>query len=324
MGIRVNLSSAGVLLLCGAVNAFVPATIGLDLTRGTRSSGMLQHVTPLRRSELTSGGQRRLQSASVLRMGAADRDQISNRRTDPTGVTVGIPKEIQFSAVQVAAAPKTVAMLIKSCGYRVLVEAGTGEESGNSDEDYRQAGAQIVDTSSVWAADIVFKVNAPHLEEADLAQKGGLIISYFPPSQKPDVMEKLRERRLSIIAMNNPRLPRTITRTQTFDALFFMANIAGYRGVVEAANAFGRYFAGQQVTGRNEPAYDFSKIESSLQGALPEVGNRQKEGSRSSTAAAPRKVAIIGSGNWGSGLAAFHFASVNMLRCCTGGIWRMP
>ena len=75
-------------------------------------------------------------------------------------------------------------------------------------------------------------------------------------------MEKLRAKRLAIIAMNNPRLPRSITRTQTFDALFFMANIAGYRGVVEAANAFGRYFSGQQIAGGtgNEPSYDLSSL----------------------------------------------------------------
>ena len=75
-------------------------------------------------------------------------------------------------------------------------------------------------------------------------------------------MEKLRAKRVAIIAMNNPRLPRSITRTQTFDALFFMANIAGYRGVVEAANAFGRYFSGQQIAGGtgNEPSYDLSSL----------------------------------------------------------------
>ena len=75
-------------------------------------------------------------------------------------------------------------------------------------------------------------------------------------------MEKLRAKRVAIIAMNNPRLPRAITRTQTFDALFFMANIAGYRGVVEAANAFGRYFSGQQIAGGtgNEPSYDLSSL----------------------------------------------------------------
>jgi NAD(P) transhydrogenase subunit alpha len=105
---------------------------------------------------------------------------LADRRIAPTGITVGIPKETQFGAVQVAATPQVVGMLIKSCGYTVVVESGAGEASGYSNDQYLAAGAQLLDAVSAWASDIVFKVNAPNLQEVELATQGGMVISYFP------------------------------------------------------------------------------------------------------------------------------------------------
>jgi hypothetical protein len=171
----------------------------------------------------------------------------------------------------------------------------------SSDEEYAAAGAEVVNRSSAWAADFVFKVNAPSLEEVELANKNGMVISYFPPASEPELAEKLRAQRLAVVAMTEPRLPKTITRVQTFDALYFMANIAGYRGVVEAANAFGRFFAGQkQFAGLQEPAYDISALERSLQGSK---SAKATDAAAPKRAGDPKKVSIIGSGNWGSAMA---------------------
>ena len=170
-----------------------------------------------------------------------------------------------------------------------------------SDDEYGAAGAEVVDRASAWAADLVFKVNAPLPDEVELANEGGMVISYFPPAQNPELVDKLRAQRLAVVAMTQPRLPKTITRVQTFDALYFMANIGGYRGVVEAANAFGRFFAGQkQFRALLEPEYDISALERSIQESK---SIKAADATVPTRVGAPKKVAIIGSGNWGSAMA---------------------
>src|SRR5579859_4402843 len=172
---------------------------------------------------------------------------------------IGIPKEIHAGEKRVAATPETVGQLAK-LGYVVAIESGAGAEAQFADEAYRAAGAQIVaDTRTLWAqSDIVLKVRAPEqqpklgLHEAELLREGTTLLSFIWPAQNPDLMERLKARRVTVIAMD--AVPR-ISRAQKLDALSSMANIAGYRAVIEAAQHFGRFFTGQiTAAGKVPPA----------------------------------------------------------------------
>lgn len=173
-------------------------------------------------------------------------------------LTVGIPKEIKKGERRVAASPETIALLKKE-GYSVVVESGAGAEASFPDDAYVAAGATIVDTKTCFGSDIVLKVNPPmknealEMNEEDLLKESGTIISFLYPAQNKELVEKIRSKGVSAFAMDC--MPRTLSRAQTFDALSSMANIAGYRSVVEAANAFGRFFAGQfTAAGKVPPA----------------------------------------------------------------------
>jgi NAD(P) transhydrogenase subunit alpha len=172
---------------------------------------------------------------------------------------IGIPKEIHAGEKRVAATPETVGQLAK-LGYAVAIEAGAGEGAQFADEAYRQAGAAIVaDTRALWAqSDIVLKVRAPEqqpqlgVHEAELLREGSTLLSFIWPAQNPDLMERLKARRVTVIAMD--AVPR-ISRAQKLDAMSSMANIAGYRAVIEAAQHFGRFFTGQiTAAGKVPPA----------------------------------------------------------------------
>ena len=172
---------------------------------------------------------------------------------------IGIPKEIHAGEKRAAATPETVAQLVK-LGYAVAVEAGAGEGAQFTDEAYRTAGAQIVqDTRALWSqSDIVLKVRAPAfnaklgVDEAELLRDSSTLLSFVWPAQNPDLMERLSARRVTVIAMD--AVPR-ISRAQKLDALSSMANIAGYRAVIEAAQHFGRFFTGQiTAAGKVAPA----------------------------------------------------------------------
>ncbi len=172
---------------------------------------------------------------------------------------IGIPKEVLAGEKRVAATPETVGQLAK-LGYAVAIEAGAGEGAQFADEAYRQAGAEVVaDTRALWAqSDIVLKVRAPGqqpklgVHEADLLREGSTLLSFIWPAQNPELMERLKARRVTVIAMD--AVPR-ISRAQKLDALSSMANIAGYRAVIEAAQHFGRFFTGQiTAAGKVPPA----------------------------------------------------------------------
>jgi NAD(P) transhydrogenase subunit alpha len=172
---------------------------------------------------------------------------------------IAIPKESHAGERRVAATPDTVEQIIK-LGYTVTVESGAGELAQFSDDAYREAGADVVaETRQLWAqSDIVLKVRAPephpHLgvHEAELLREGTTLISFIWPAQNPDLVERLKARRVSVIAMD--MVPR-ISRAQKLDALSSMANIAGYRAIVEAAQHFGRFFTGQiTAAGKVPPA----------------------------------------------------------------------
>ena len=166
---------------------------------------------------------------------------------------IGVPRETEAGEKRVATVPEVVEKLIK-LGFRVAVQSGAGEGANFSDEAYRAAGAEIV--SSVWdSADIVFKVRAPSAAEIALMREGATLVSFIWPAQNPQLMQALAARKATVLAMDS--VPR-ISRAQKLDALSSMANIAGYRAVIEAAHHFGRFFTGQiTAAGKVPPAKVF-------------------------------------------------------------------
>jgi H+-translocating NAD(P) transhydrogenase subunit alpha len=167
---------------------------------------------------------------------------------------IGIPIETLKGETRVAATPKTVAQLIK-LGHSVVVESGSGVKSSYPDADFAAAGAIIGDRAQTWACEIVAKINAPtNLEIAQLAD-GGTLIAQIAPARSPELVEKLTKHNLTVLAMD--AVPR-ISRAQALDVLSSMANIAGYRAVIEAANEFGSFFTGQvTAAGKVPPAKVF-------------------------------------------------------------------
>lgn len=164
---------------------------------------------------------------------------------------LGVPKESKRGETRVAATPKTVEQLIK-LGYDVVVEAGAGEASAYPDQAYVDAGASLESAEQVWASDIVAKVNAPTDEEVPRLRSGAILASLLAPALNPDKVEALRAQGVTALAMD--AVPR-ISRAQSLDVLSSMANIAGYRAVVESAHEFGGLFTGQvTAAGKVPPA----------------------------------------------------------------------
>jgi len=164
---------------------------------------------------------------------------------------IGIPRESQAGETRVAATPQTVGQLIK-LGYDVVVEAGAGTASSFSDTAFTEAGADVGSAEQVWSADVVFKVNAPNSAEIAALDDGATLIGLISPALKPELVEELSSRPITVLAMD--AVPR-ISRAQSLDVLSSMANIAGYRAVVEAGHTFGRFFTGQvTAAGKVPPA----------------------------------------------------------------------
>ncbi|MBO1518321.1 Re/Si-specific NAD(P)(+) transhydrogenase subunit alpha [Oceanisphaera pacifica] len=164
---------------------------------------------------------------------------------------IAIPKETLSGETRVAATPKSVEQLIK-LGFEVCIERGAGSQASFDDSAYQAAGASLVDASAVWQAAIIYKVNAPNSEEIAQLQAGTTLVSFIWPTQNPELVEQLKGKGVSVLAMD--MVPR-ISRAQSLDALSSMANIAGYRAVVEAAHEFGRFFTGQiTAAGKVPPA----------------------------------------------------------------------
>ena len=164
---------------------------------------------------------------------------------------IGVPKERLANETRVAATPKTVEQLLK-LGFTVAIESGAGKLASFDDEAFLQSGAEIVDGQSVWQSDVILKVNAPGDDEIALLNPGTTLVSFIWPAQNPALMEKLAARNVTVMSMD--AVPR-ISRAQSLDALSSMANIAGYRAIVEAAHEFGRFFTGQiTAAGKVPPA----------------------------------------------------------------------
>ena len=172
-------------------------------------------------------------------------------------LTIGIPREVFAGEKRVATVPDVVEKLIK-LGFKVAVETGAGDLANFSDDDYRAAGAEILDTAAkLWAgSDIVFKVRGPDADEVALMREGGTLVSFIWPAQNPELMQQLAAKKATVLAIDS--LPRQLSRAQKMDALTSMAGISGYRAVIEAANAFGRFFNGQiTAAGKVPPAKVF-------------------------------------------------------------------
>jgi NAD(P) transhydrogenase subunit alpha len=166
---------------------------------------------------------------------------------------IGVPKEIYAGERRVATTPDVATQLIK-LGFDVAVESGAGAESSFSDDAYRDAGCEIVETATdLWSkSDLVLKVRAPEGDEASGLRSDQTLISFLWPAQNPELLKQLTDTGATVMAMDS--VPR-ISRAQKVDALSSMANIAGYRAVIEAAQHFGRFFTGQiTAAGKVPPA----------------------------------------------------------------------
>jgi NAD(P) transhydrogenase subunit alpha len=170
---------------------------------------------------------------------------------------IGVPLETAAGEKRVATVPDVVEKLVK-LGFSVAVQSGAGTAANFGDDAYNAAGAQVVATAAeIWGkSDIVFKVRPPSPEEVGLMREGGMMIGFVWPAQNPELMQQLAARRATVLAIDS--LPRQLSRAQKMDALTSMAGVSGYRAVIEAANAFGRFFSGQiTAAGKIAPAKVF-------------------------------------------------------------------
>ncbi|KAK1228393.1 hypothetical protein PQX77_000758 [Marasmius sp. AFHP31] len=161
-----------------------------------------------------------------------------------SSLTVGVPRETYPDERRVSLTPQNTALLLKKGYGKVLVEENAGTEAKFLDEQYASAGATVVSKGDVYkSSDIVLKVRPPSLpQEVDALKEGSSLISFLYPAQNKELVERLAARNVDALAMD--MIPR-ISRAQVFDALSSMANIAGYKAVLEASNHFGRFLTGQ-------------------------------------------------------------------------------
>lgn len=164
---------------------------------------------------------------------------------------IGVPKESRPGETRVAATPKTVSQMV-GLGYEVVVEAGAGARASFSDTAYQEVGAAVAGPEEVWPSDVILKVNAPSDEEISRLRPGAILASLLAPALSPHLVERLTTQGVTALAMD--AVPR-ISRAQSLDVLSSMANIGGYRAVVEAAHEFGSFFTGQvTAAGKVPPA----------------------------------------------------------------------
>lgn len=164
---------------------------------------------------------------------------------------IGIVKEQLPGETRVAATPTSVEQLVK-LGFTIVIESGAGAAASFDDAAYEKAGATVTAADQVWQSDLVYKVNAPTDDEIARMKQGATLVSFIWPAQNPELVQKLADHGITVLAMD--MVPR-ISRAQSLDALSSMANIGGYRAVIEAAHHFGRFFTGQiTAAGKVPPA----------------------------------------------------------------------
>jgi NAD(P) transhydrogenase subunit alpha len=184
-------------------------------------------------------------------------DNVSGGGVAPSPQRIGVPKEIFPGEKRVATVPEVVTKLTK-LGFSVVIEQGAGDLADLSDQAYEQAGASIAPSAAaLWSgSDIVFKVRAPTSDEVALMHEGQTLIGFLWPAQNPELMQQLAAKKVTALSID--ALPRTLSRAQKMDALTSMAGVSGYRAVIEAAGAFGRFFNGQiTAAGKVPPAKVF-------------------------------------------------------------------
>jgi len=208
-------------------------------------------------------------AAGMLRQAAAPRVAVAEQRkrvrcfsskaaddAPPSGtpyskLVIGVPKESMDGEKRVASSPKAVEKLVKQ-GFSVSVETGAGEGSDFGDALFAAAGAKIESREAVLQKDMIFKVRAPSSGEIAKFKDGAILFSYLYPGQNKDLVDAMAKKQMNVFAMEC--VPR-ISRAQGYDALSSMANISGYKAVIEAASRFGRFFTGQiTAAGKTEPA----------------------------------------------------------------------
>ena len=166
-------------------------------------------------------------------------------------MVIGIPKETLSGENRVASAPTAVSALL-TLGFEVQIQKGCGTKASFTDQEFIDAGAIVVTKKNVWLSDIIFKVNPPTIDEVTAMKEGATLISFIAPAQNDDILAALKEKSITTLAME--MVPR-MTRSQSMDALSSMANIAGYRAVIEATHHFGRFLTGQiTAAGKMPPA----------------------------------------------------------------------
>lgn len=186
---------------------------------------------------------------------------------------IGIPRESLAGETRVAATPKTVTQLIK-LGHEVVIEHGAGKAASLSDGLYQEAGATVADADIVWQCPLIFKVNAPNKEEIAAMQSGTILVSFIMPAQQQELVQQLQAKKITVLAMD--MVPR-ISRAQAMDALSSMANISGYRAVIEAAENFGRFFTGQITAAGKVPPAEVLVIGAGVAG-LAAIGTARQLG----------------------------------------------
>jgi NAD(P) transhydrogenase len=185
----------------------------------------------------------------------SDPTPLSSKSVNYSALSIGVPKETYPGECRVSLTPAGVSSLLKAGFKYVVVESGAGASANFSDDEYIKSGATIASsTTDAFQQDLTLKVRPPSIgSETNLFKDGGKLISYIQPAQNEALVAALKAKNMTVIAMDC--IPRVLSRAQTFDSLSSMANIAGYRAVIEAANHFGRFFTGQiTAAGRVPPA----------------------------------------------------------------------
>merc|ERR1712198_10314 len=181
----------------------------------------------------------------------ADASPAEVKGTPYSKLNIGVPAETWTNERRVACTPAVTALLTKK-GFTVNIQEGAGKLSNFRDEDFAASGANIVGKEAAYQQDITLKLRQPSLEEVKLFRDEAILYSFLYPGQNPDLIKALAEKKMTAFGMDC--VPR-ISRAQVFDALSSMANISGYRAVVEASNHFGRFFTGQiTAAGKVPPA----------------------------------------------------------------------
>ncbi|CAF0796416.1 unnamed protein product [Rotaria sp. Silwood1] len=188
-------------------------------------------------------------------------------------LSIGVPKETFLNEKRVALTPTVVSTLVKK-GFTLHVEENAGEGASFHNDDYKNAGAKIVSRNAAYASNIILKVRQPSNEDISIFQDKSTLISIIYPAQNKPLVEALAKKHATVLAMDC--IPR-ISRAQVFDVLSSMANIAGYKAVIEAANNFGRFFTGQITAAGKTPPAKFLVIGGGVAG-LSAIGTARNMG----------------------------------------------